>query len=187
MGAVGTRTARRLQGFAANEQGVAAIEFAFIAPVLMLLYLGASDVRFAVTLQRKVSQITADVSDLVTRETSVKKTGLDGMFRIADAILIPYDKSLLHLQITGVQEHVGADPEIMWSYSNDGSPYPSVMAMKALGQFSASRKSFVVVTQASYPYRPLGGMVTSRPLTLTGLAINRTRRSEDVKCGDCKP
>ena len=187
MSAARTRIAQLLPRFAANEKGVAAIEFAFIAPVLMLLYLGASDVRFAVTLQRKVSQITADVSDLVTRETSVKKTDMDGMFRIADAILTPYDKSLLHLQISGVQEHVDSDPEIMWSYSNDGSPPPTGTAMKALGQFSASKKSFVVVTQASYPYRPLGGMVMSRPLTLTGLAINRTRRSEDVKCDDCKP
>ncbi len=180
------RIARMLSRFACDVKGVAAIEFAFIAPVLMLLYLGASEVRFAVTLQHKVSQITSDVSDLVTREQSVKKADMDGMFRIADAILIPYDYSSLHLQITGVQEKGADDPEIVWSYSNDGSPKPTPAAIKALGQFSASKASFVVVTQASYPYQPLGGVVISHPVTLTGLAINRTRRSDQVTCGDCK-
>lgn len=185
MSAAGARIGKLFARFAADAKGVAAIEFAFIAPVLMLLYLGASDVRFAVTLQRKVSQVASDVSDLVTRESDVTKADLDGMFRIADAILLPYDRSTLHLQLTGVQENGTKDPTILWSYSNDGSPEPSVAAIKALGQFSASKNSFVVVTQASHPYQPLGGMVISNPFTLRALAINRTRRSDQVTCGDC--
>ena len=185
MSADQSRIAKLLSRFVANKDGVAAIEFAFIAPVLMLLYLGASEVRFAVTLQRKVSQVTADVSDLVTREASVKKADLDGMFRIADAILIPYDKSSLHLQVTGVQENGDGAPTIKWSYSNDGSPAPTVAAIKALGQFSASKAAFVVVTQASYPYQALGGIVISHPVNLTSLSINRTRRSDEVTCTDC--
>ena len=176
---------RLLGGFSRDRRGVAAIEFAFIAPVLMLLYLGASELRFALTLQRKVSQITSDISDLVTREQAVKKADLNGMFRIADSILIPFDKSILHLQVTGVQENGSNDPSVVWSYSNDGSPAPTPAKIKALGQFSASKTSFVIVVQTSYPYTPLSGAVLSQPITLTGLAINRTRRSDEVTCGDC--
>jgi Flp pilus assembly protein TadG len=55
---------RKLPGFASAESGVAAIEFAFILPFMLVLYFGLLDLTGLVSVNRKMTSTASVVADL---------------------------------------------------------------------------------------------------------------------------
>jgi Flp pilus assembly protein TadG len=59
-----SRTAYRLR---TRDDGVAAVEFALIAPIMAVMLIGAIEMSGAVTIDRRVSQVAATTGDLTAR------------------------------------------------------------------------------------------------------------------------
>ncbi len=57
----------KIKNFAAAESGVAAIEFAFIFPIMVLLFFCLIDFTGYVSYNRKVAAISGAVADLVSK------------------------------------------------------------------------------------------------------------------------
>ncbi len=85
-----------------DKQGAAAIEFAFIAPILFILYFMTGEISQAIEANTKVGRIANMVGDLVGQETKVEPSYLDGIMGIGAAIIQPYGRS----QPTIVIEHI---------------------------------------------------------------------------------
>ena len=62
---------RPLASFARDRKGVAAVEFAYIAPLLILALFGTIEVSRAVLMHKKFQRVSAMVGDLVSREQTV--------------------------------------------------------------------------------------------------------------------
>ena len=54
--------------FLRDRSGIGAIEFAIIAPVLLILYIGALQVTIGLNFAKKASRAAGTVADAVTRE-----------------------------------------------------------------------------------------------------------------------
>ncbi len=64
---------QRIRGFSRDTRGVAAVEFALILPLLLLLYIGSVEATLLYTTDRGVATIASTVADLVARsKTTVK-------------------------------------------------------------------------------------------------------------------
>src|SRR5690606_25911079 len=63
--------ARALRRFARDVQGVGAVEFAMVAPVLLAMLLGAVEITRAVAIDKRFTVVTSMVADLVARETQL--------------------------------------------------------------------------------------------------------------------
>ncbi len=57
--------------FFANSSGVAAVEFAYLAPLLMLMTFGTIEVARALTVHKRFQRATAMVGELIAREESL--------------------------------------------------------------------------------------------------------------------
>jgi Flp pilus assembly protein TadG len=88
--------------FHRDERGVAAVEFALILPVLVLLYVGVVDITYAVTANRKVTQVTSAVADLTAQAFEVDNQDVQNIFRAANDIMRPYPTAGLQVAITVV-------------------------------------------------------------------------------------
>ena len=53
--------------FLSAKDGTVAVEFAFIAPILIVLFLGSVELCYALICKEKVSTVAASASDLVAR------------------------------------------------------------------------------------------------------------------------
>lgn len=97
------RTISRMAAFLRDRRGVAAIEFAFVAPLLLTLYFVTMEVTQGIEINKKVSRVGSMVADLVTQENRVTKGDhLEPIMEIGGAILSPYSRTQPTIVITGI-------------------------------------------------------------------------------------
>jgi Flp pilus assembly protein TadG len=78
--------------FQRETNGLAALEFALIAPVLIAMLFGMGELSSAIIARTDISQITSTVSDLVAQESTVASTDLSNVYNAANTILYPFYK-----------------------------------------------------------------------------------------------
>lgn len=103
--------------FTGDQRGIAAIEFALVVPLMLAMYLGTMEISAAVSINKKVSRVSATVADLVTQQTEVNKTVLDNILEIGEAVLFPYTSDKPDIWITAIKVH-SSYPEggkVAWS------------------------------------------------------------------------
>lgn len=76
--------------FIKDSKAVAAVEFAFIAPILLLLFVGTIEVSFLVAVDRKLSRTASTIADLVTQDTAADAATLNNFLGATERIMYPY-------------------------------------------------------------------------------------------------
>lgn len=106
-----------LAGFRRDRRGIAAIEFALIAPILLAMYFLTMEASQAIETNKKLSRVSSMVADLVAQQSSVTKSDLDAIMKIADSTLLPYQRSKPTIIITGIDISGGSAPAatVNWS------------------------------------------------------------------------
>ena len=168
-----------------DRRGVGAIEFALIAPLMIALYLGSTELTLAWILNRKVEHAAATVNDLVTQSQSYTKAEIDGILNVADTIVQPYSAAPLEIKVTGIDIDDAGNATVGWSRARNASE-DQVGAAYALPAAYASLKSgFLVVSTTSYEYQPLIGSGVLGTVTMGGRTFFRQRQGDRVECSDC--
>lgn len=85
-----SRIVDRLAAFRRNQEGVAAIEFAFIVPVMLLLCFGILESARAYTMYNRFMMATSAVGDLLTKEQTMTATQITQVFEIIPFIMDTY-------------------------------------------------------------------------------------------------
>ena len=115
-----------------DKRGVAAVEFALILPVILLLYIGAVDVTRSVLTGRRLDQLSRTIADLVSQQpttTPVTSTTLSLIFGAASSVMSPYPTSGLKLTVSAVDISAKADGSccqalVRWSFTQGGTLRP---------------------------------------------------------------
>jgi len=108
---------RRFFRMIADRRGAAAIEFAFIAPVLLSLYFVTMEFSQGIEANKKVGRIGSMVADLVTQQDEVDVDQLVAIMRIGEAILQPYNRTKPTITVTAIQISNDNNPvaRVAWS------------------------------------------------------------------------
>ena len=95
-------SARRLptRRLATAREGAAAVEFALIAPILILLYIAMTDVTEAFMAQRRAQHIASTIADLTAQSQSVTSANLTDYFSIGALVMAPFPTTGLGQRIT---------------------------------------------------------------------------------------
>ena len=80
----------RLSRLANDARGVSALEFALLAPVMILLYCGMAELSSGIMAARKSSHATSTVGDLVGQTTQVSASDMYNLFVAANDTLTPF-------------------------------------------------------------------------------------------------
>jgi Flp pilus assembly protein TadG len=104
------------------QRGVAAVEFALIAPVMILMLFGATEISQAVTVDRKVTQSASTVADLVAQYDNLDCSTLVSIMKISRSVFEPFANqgNLASINVASVAL-VGGTPKVEWSRMVDSS------------------------------------------------------------------
>src|SRR6185437_5562121 len=70
-----------------DRQGLAAVEFALILPIMLSMLLGLTELSQALACRAAVTNMASTGADLVAQETSASSTDLDNVFNALNAML----------------------------------------------------------------------------------------------------
>ncbi|HXF53736.1 MAG TPA: TadE/TadG family type IV pilus assembly protein [Hyphomicrobiaceae bacterium] len=141
-----------------RKDGVAAIEFAMVAPLMLLLFVGSVEFSQALTVDRRVSQIASSTADLVAREKSITTADMEGIMDIIDHLMSPYDNSRLRVTLLNVYSAINnaSDVKVCWSYNhNGGANTYSDNQSYSLPSGILGKGSSAIVAEVVYDYQPL--------------------------------
>src|SRR5271169_6520994 len=86
---------RAVRRFGRDRRGVSAVEFAFIAPVMIGLYLGCAEISDGVSADRKVSLTAAALANLTAQATTIATADMGNILDASSAIIAPYSAANL--------------------------------------------------------------------------------------------
>ena len=161
--------ARAAVKFGRSCQGVAAVEFAMLAPLLVLMVFGTFEVSRAVLAHKRFQHAVAMVGDLVAREQHLgtdqasADDALAGIVKSAEHAMLPFSAAPLKIGIYSIRAHstIANSNRVEWSYSYNGKAVQAKCASKnppASGMMTPGNA--VVMVEANYTYTPvLAGLI----------------------------
>lgn len=160
-----TRARYALRKLKRNADGMAAVEFAMIVPIMFSMFVGSIEFSQAITVDRRVTQAASATADLISRAPSegVSTAQVDRDLTIVGQLMAPYDAAALTVNIISIKAvPVPGNPNALnyvvdWSRDNrGGTPHqrgvPAPFGMPA-GLLVAGES--VIVGYAIYNYTPL--------------------------------
>lgn len=141
-----------LRTFGADRRGVAAIEFALIAPVMIMLYLGLAELTLAMMAERRASHAASVVADLVAQSSQMNATQMTDVFQVGDAILAPFPASTLNMRVSSVKADVNAVPKVVWSRGDGMTALGAGATATAVPANLLASGDSVIMAEVSYTW-----------------------------------
>lgn len=191
----------RARRFPRDRGGLAALEFALLVPLLFALYFLTMEVAQAIEANRKVNRIGGMVGDLVTQQMNIPMAELEGIMRIGEATMQPYNRSQPNIVVTAIEITDEPTPEarVVWSRQLAGGSFgagPEPGTLTTVPPALRIRGSFLIRAESSLAYEPVITWVASAKDALglasafDGIAMAETfhlrpRMSRTISCPDC--
>ena len=156
---------RLLTRFRRNQQGIAAMEFAMVAPILMVLFLGGTEFSRYLIIHQKVEKTATTIADIVAQSDSLTQAQLNQIFLAASEIMQPLSFNTEGVVIVSSvrQQGSAASPNVAWQRIGGGDLTRTSQigtqgfAATLPAGFTLNDKENVIVAEVYYVYSPLFG------------------------------
>lgn len=180
----------QLKAFIRDRRGVSAIEFAFIAPIMILLYMGLAELTLAMMAERRASHAASAVGDLVAQSAaSMTNADVDKVLYIGKAVVSPYSTTGLSLRVTSVKADAGAVPKVLWSKAS-GASLTKLVQNSTVAGFPANllaANESIIKADVIYKYDTPLKTIVPNTLNFSSTFYLRPRRADVIACADCPP
>ena len=176
---------RRLAGGWKSISGLAAIEFALILPVMVVMLLGTVGLCNLLAARQKVIDLGSNISDLIAMGTSVTSTDISNAYSAGNAIMYPYPSANTTIVISSlVYSAATHQVTVAWSRAQNGTALTqgSVVTPPA-GVVATTDGASTILATVNYNYTPPLGFFGSIPMTFS--FYSRPRESLSVTCNGC--
>jgi len=175
-----------LKTFWRDRRGVTAIEFALIAPVLILMYCGFAETTQAMMAQRRLSNLTSQIGDLVAQGTQTGPAKMNDNFAIGNVIMAPYPTATLKMCIYSVISDDKGKDTVAWVQPNaagagmTGCPTKAGVTVTDIPVGALPASQSIIVSKASYDYTSPIKLVMPTTMTFKRTYYLRPRRTDAV-------
>ena len=168
--------AASVRRFVPTREGVAAVEFAMILPLMLLLYVGMAELSQALANSRKVTLLSRTVSDLVARGTNLTQGAMHDVFAASGSVLAPFSATGARTVVSAVGVYkAGSDFKAYicssWASTEKAADARNVGLASASANFPAVPEAFkqdgmrYVLTEATMEYVPMLGTTLLKVLS----------------------
>jgi Flp pilus assembly protein TadG len=163
-----------------DRRGAAVVEFALIAPLLILFYFGLTELCQALLAERRANHVAAVIGDLITQKEEILVAELDDIYKIGAITMAPFSGA----ELDGVTTHVTADdegqPVVDWSRGYSGGAAKTSVDIP--DELTLNPNDSLLVSEVTYKYDSPFGFFLPGGLTFNETAYLRPRRSAKVIC-----
>jgi Flp pilus assembly protein TadG len=169
-----------LKRFSKDSRGTAAVEFAFVAPIMLLMYFGMAEMTQAMMASRRASHVASTVGDLVTQSSSLNQAAVDDIFLIGDAIMKPFPTGTLSMRFSSIKaDNVGT---LSIACTKHKGSFTDLTSTDGLPAGILPNNSSIILAETSYTYNSPLKQTLPYPITFTSTYYLKPRKSSEVKC-----
>jgi Flp pilus assembly protein TadG len=175
MSKIWLRMRRPVIDLCGDTRGIAAVEFAMIVPLMLVLFFGTVEFSSGVAVDRKVTLMARTLSDLTSQNVSVTSTQLTNIFNASTGILTPYSSSPMNARIVELYIDANLVVRQIWSATSGTAPPTGTVTVPTALKIA---NTYLIYSEVSYNYAPLIGYVmTKTGINLSDLTFTRPRQS----------
>jgi Flp pilus assembly protein TadG len=182
---------RRWRHFRKAQDGLAAIEFAFVLPVMLVLFFGVVEVSLALLCRADVSIMASTAADLIGQESTTQTSDLSNVYGAAGTVLYPYynpgttGSQAPTIRITSIIYNTATasttSGKIAWtcSQSGSGSLTPTtrnIGDIVTLPQAIMPASGSIIMAEIAYNYVSPTTQVITGPMNMTNVWYTKPRR-----------
>lgn len=142
-----------------DESAVSAVEFALIAPVLVMFYFACVEISTMLIVDRKVTNVASTVADLVTRQPSIDGTEMTNVFNSGIITMAPHEFTPTRIRVTSIIfDTDGVTPIVDWSAATTNwTAYTAGNTMTVPAGMIPTDGS-VILSEVEYDYTSITGI-----------------------------
>ena len=170
------RASRRARDFVNDYGGVAAVEFAFILPLMLVLFFGTIDFSQGIAVDRKVTLMARTLADLTSQNTSVTTTQLNNFFAASTAVMTPYDSAPVRATLSELYVDPNSlQARVQWSVGAAPRGVGSNVTIPVKLQIAGT---YLIFSEVNYLFVPtIGYVMAPSGITLSEVAYTRPRQN----------
>jgi hypothetical protein len=172
----------------ADRRGVSAVEFALLAPFMLLIYFGLTEFSQAYMAERRVSHTAAMVADLVAQSGKTDKEDLASVSAIGQMLMKPFPASPLTTRISSVTMDDKGQAWVDWSYTSNDKVLKLLDKAKPIIDLPpglAGDKESLIIGETQYEYKSAFKDFLPELTTFERKYYLRPRTVNQVICTDC--
>jgi Flp pilus assembly protein TadG len=171
---------RALRRFRSAHGGMAAVEFAMMLPIMLLLVFGAIEVTSGLICKTNVSNTASTAADLVAQESSVGATDMNNVYAALSALTYPFSTTGLKIVITSAIDDGHGGAKVDWSQTNSGTARTAGSPVVVPTGLIATGGS-VIIAEVTYSYTPPTNWLVKIPISMSNTFYSHPRRVPQVK------
>lgn len=194
---------RRVFRFLKGESGAIAVEFAFVAPVMIGLFFGLTELALALGAKSDVINLASVGADLVAQKKTASTADMTNVFNALSAMLYPYSTTNAQITISSLIDNSSggaagnANPtgKVIWSCTQGGTARTANSAYSfptaAQGVITSGSGGSVIMAEVSYTYSlpvtvNIPGVINlTGPYTMTNTFYAKPRRVAQIPAPTC--
>lgn len=172
---------RILRRFARENKGVAALEFAIIAPLLMVpLLLGSVDLIDVMGANKRAQNAAASLADVVARDTEISNAEMSGIWAGLNILMYPNDPGTMEMRITSVSIESASTARVIWSEGHGGMSARQAGTTVALDSRMMTVGTSIIMVESVYKYDAPLGFLFQNQISMTHNAYRRSRLVDPI-------
>jgi Flp pilus assembly protein TadG len=182
------RPRRIYRRFIASRRGMAAIEFAMVLPVLLLLFLASFDAGNAIATYMKVRAATYTLAAITNQYQTIQSADMATITGATTAVFAPYASAPAIVTISQIKATSASQAQVSWSYSPtsgyalaQGSAVTNLPANFGQNTCGSTYPCYVIFATVQYTYTPSFGYFITGTLTLSDSLYATPRSSTCVQ------
>ena len=178
MGKLSLHTGSLIGRFMRDRRANAAVEFAFIVPLMLTLFFGTVEFSSGIAANRKVTLVARTLSDLVSQSSSVTDNDLTNFGTTGKAIMNPFPLTDLKTRVSEIY----IDPntltgKVIWSKGSGMTDRATNSAITVPTGLQIGG-TYLIYSEVSYKYVPAVGYVMAKAgVSLSDQTFTRPRIS----------
>ena len=170
-----------LRRFARENKGVAALEFAIIAPFLMVpLLLGSVDLIDVMGANKRAQNATASLADVVARDTEISNAEVANVWRALDVLMYPNGADAMEIRVSSISIESASTARVVWSEGHGGMSARQAGTTVNLDSRMMNVGTSIIMVESAYKYDAPLGFLFQNQVRMTHNAYRRSRLVDPI-------